>query len=338
MPDFWRNSGFHLLARDGVGRLGVTDDFLRAYLMRPEVRPPEGEACAAERDLHAALLENPRIDVPAERLARLDDPDARDNYRVLLDFFRRLVAAGTVEGCYVGLFRQGPVALPSMFVDQMAHAIARAVLDGSDDPIRVRAAELLFREQQATLQDGAVLLGDAETVAMYATSRGMGNLGRLIVEGGAPVRSVELDVLRPETAETYWARDEKFDTVLDLTFTRPGLDALCRVLEGWVRRLLGVDVRVRPLERIADERWRWHLGLDVESSAILNDLYNGKEVEEERLKRLLALFRLEFADPSLMRADIAGAPVYMGLAMNAERKIRLKPQNLIVNLPLAGAA
>jgi len=35
--DFWRNSGFHLLERDAGGRLQVTDDFLRAYLLRPEL-------------------------------------------------------------------------------------------------------------------------------------------------------------------------------------------------------------------------------------------------------------------------------------------------------------
>src|SRR6267378_6107181 len=39
--DFWRNSGFHLLEGDDEGRLSITDDFLRAYLMRPEIRPAE---------------------------------------------------------------------------------------------------------------------------------------------------------------------------------------------------------------------------------------------------------------------------------------------------------
>jgi hypothetical protein len=36
-----------------------------------------------------------------------------------------------------------------------------------------------------------------------------------------------------------------------------------------------------------------------------------------------------------MRADIAGRPVYLGLGMDGEKRIRLKPQNLLVNLPLA---
>ncbi|WP_174436781.1 DUF6352 family protein [Azospirillum brasilense] len=41
MSDFWKESGFHLLTRDADGWLAVTPDFLRAYLMRPEMRPPE---------------------------------------------------------------------------------------------------------------------------------------------------------------------------------------------------------------------------------------------------------------------------------------------------------
>jgi len=47
------------------------------------------------------------------------------------------------------------------------------------------------------------------------------------------------------------------------------------------------------------------------------------------------LFRLNFADAGAMRSDIAGKPVYLGLAFNAENVLKLKPQNLLVNLPLA---
>ena len=53
-----------------------------------------------------------------------------------------------------------------------------------------------------------------------------------------------------------------------------------------------------------------------------------------RMQRLLSLFRLDFADPQEMRADVAGKPVYLGLMMNADGVVRLKPQNLLVNLPL----
>jgi hypothetical protein len=35
MPDFWTNCGFKLLKRGSDRRLIVTDDYLRAYFMRP---------------------------------------------------------------------------------------------------------------------------------------------------------------------------------------------------------------------------------------------------------------------------------------------------------------
>src|SRR3546814_11525784 len=83
MQDFWRDCGYHLLERRGDGHLVVTDDFLRAYLNRPEVRPVP-ESNDAERALHAALLRNPREAVSGERLAAMGDPDAIENYRVVL--------------------------------------------------------------------------------------------------------------------------------------------------------------------------------------------------------------------------------------------------------------
>ena len=35
-----------------------------------------------------------------------------------------------------------------------------------------------------------------------------------------------------------------------------------------------------------------------------------------------------------MRKDIAGRPVYMALSANDEDVVRMKPQNLLLNLPL----
>src|SRR5258707_14564343 len=91
MPDFWRNSGFHLLERDPAGRLRVTDDFLRAYYLRPEVHPVEASD-QAERDLHAWLMADPRRRVAQSELDAMQDADAPDNYRLvltLLDPLRR---------------------------------------------------------------------------------------------------------------------------------------------------------------------------------------------------------------------------------------------------------
>jgi hypothetical protein len=335
MTEFWASSGYHLLAPQGDGQLGVTDAFLRAYFERPELAPVE-ESCAAERALHAALCADPRLAVAEADLAAFADPDARDNYRVMLRFRDRLAAAGTLERCYLGLFDGGPIDVAPLFIDHLVHAILRGVLDGIDDPVRARAGELLFREQRITLQDGAVMAADAETVDARAADGGLGNIGRLLMEAGAPVPGVALDVLHEDNAGAYWARSDAFDFVLDLRFAGAGLDALARVLEAWVEHFLGVAVGIQPVQKITDERWVWHIGLDAEASAVLNDLYDGREVGEDRLARLLALFRLEVRDPTLMRADLAGRPVYLGMAMTEDRLLRLKPQNLLLNLPLAG--
>lgn len=334
MTDLWATSGFALLNRDADGRLGVTDDFLRAYLARPELAPVE-ESCARERALHNRLLAEPRAAVGDDEISGLADPDAQDNYRVVLDFRDRLVAAGTIEACYLAVFADQQVTIPPLFVDQMTQVIVRNIIDGADDPFRARAAELLFREQTVTLLDGAILLGDCETVDMLSATGGLGNIGKLLAEGGVAPRQIEMDVLQPETAAMYWRRNERFDTVLDLSFARQGLDALCRVLEDWLRHFLDAEVSIQPVQKISDEKWVWHIGLDAEATALLNDLYEDTEVSEERMSRLLSLFRLEFKQPELMRPDIAGRPIYLALAMTADKKVRLKPQNLLVNLPLA---
>ncbi len=335
-PDFWLTSGFHLLDRDENGRLRITDDYLRAYIRRPEL-VPVAESCAAERALHAALLDDPRRPVTEAELAALADPDAVGNYRLLLDLRDRLLSAGTVEACYRGLFGAAGNPLPPLFVDQMAHVILRNILDGVTDPVRLRAAEPLFRAQKVSIQDGAVLLADDEIVEMRATL-GETSPVNLIAVGVQPQRAVELDVIGSENAQLYWERSDRFDMVLDIGFARAGLDALCRVLESWIGHLLGVSVAIQPVESVEDEAWSWHVGLDAEATTLLNDLYNGRQLEPGCQARILALFRLRFADPAQMLAKLAGKPVYLAAAMTTDGRLRMKPQNLLVNLPLAEPA
>jgi hypothetical protein len=336
--DFWRHSGFHLLRRDAGGRLLVSDDFLRAYYLRPELRPL-AESCADEIALHQALLEAPRMQVAEVQLDAIADADVRSNYRVLLDFRTRLLAAPTLEACYLGLFAGGNVSVPPLFIDQLAQIILRNILEGVDDALELRAAELFYREQKASLREGAVMLADLETVEMHASgsSRGATSAGleQLIVEAQAPLQSVDLDVLDSGNAQLYWSRDERHDFVISMNYGRAALAAFCRVLERWILHLSGVDVSVSSVPRIEEARWAWHIGLDAQSTALLNDLWRGEEVERERLARLLALFRLDFADAGEMRADIADRPVYLALSMDEDGVVRMKPQNLLTNLPLA---
>jgi hypothetical protein len=334
MPDFWRSSGYHLLERDRAGRLAVTDDFLRAYYLRPELRPVE-ESCAAERALHAALMQAPRRPVAPEELAAIADPDARENYRLVLRFRERLLAAGTLESCYAGLFSGAGVDIPPLFVDHLVHAILRNILDGCEDALVLRAAELFFREQKATRMGGEVLLADLETVEKHASGARYGSLGRLIVEAQGTLPVQNLEVLDCANAALYWERHSRHETVISLAYGRAALAAFARALEAWVRHFLGIGVRIVPIARIEEPRWAWHVGLDAESTAILNELWRGGEVEPGRLRRILALLRLEFADPAAMRAELAGRPVYLALSGDARNVVRMKPQNLLLNLPLA---
>jgi len=283
--------------------------------------------------LHEALMKAPRRAVPEAELEVIEDADARDNYRILLKFRQKLLEAGTVEGCYMSLFK-GAVDVPPMFVDQLAHVILRNILDGCDDPLHLRAGEVFFREQKATLQEGHVLLADLETVEMIASGHRYGSIGRLIVEAQGDLGKADLDVLDRANAALYWERESRHDTVISLTYGRPALDALCRVLEAWVWHFLSVRVQIKPVRKIDEPRWAWHIGLDAESTAMLNELWAGSEVEQGRMRRILSLFEMRFDDAALMRPEIAGRSVYLALSCDENQVVRMKPQNLLTNLPL----
>ena len=280
-------------------------------------------------------MESPRRALTEGDLSRIEDEDARDNYRLLLRFRDRLLAAGTVEGAYMSLFK-GPIDVPPMFLDQLAHVVLRNVLEGADDPLRLRAAEVFFREQKATIKDGHVLLADLETVEMHAAGSRYGSIGRLIVEAQGELGSVDLDVLDRANAAIYWQRESKHDTVISLTYGRPALEAFSKVVEQWIAHFFSVQVKVRPVRKIDEPRWAWHVGLDAESTAILNELWAGSQVDAGRMRNILALFALTFDDPAVMRPDIAGRTVYLALSAEAG-VVRMKPQNLLTNLPLHAA-
>ncbi len=350
--NFWSSSGFNQLTRNPRGWLVPTDGYLQLFLLRPELALVP-ESCRAETRLHTALAASPSRAVSPAELDGIKDSDARDNYRMFLGFRDALLSAGTLEGYYLQLFQQGMISIPPLFVDLIAQAIVRNILDESQDAFEVRAAEMLFRTQRISVQDGQILSGDRDVLDLYNETAGLGDLGRLLMEAKAPLNTVTLEVLTTENAARYWQRDERHTFLLDLThevtkdlshglsFTltraRSGLTALSRVLEKWITHFLGVVVTIRPEQQISDEAWRWHVGLDTESTGLLNDLYEDRPVEPERMQRLISLFRLEFANPLEMRADVAGKPVYLGLAMNHASLVRLKPQNLLLNLPLANS-
>jgi hypothetical protein len=170
---------------------------------------------------------------------------------------------------------------------------------------------------------------------MFAESGGFGSLGELLQQNRTPMRTLDLDVLDVENGASYWTRDERHDMSVSLNRGRAALTALARVMEDWIAHFLGVGVSIRTEREIDDAHWMWHVGLDAEASAMLNDLYNRQSVDDARMRRLLCLFRLDFDDPGDARPALAGKPVWMAMAMDERNRLRLKPQNLLMNLPLA---
>jgi hypothetical protein len=337
MQDFWRSSGYQTLQPNDHGWLRVTPDYLRWLLARPELAPIS-ESGSRECALHASLLHDPLRVLNEQDIATVEDADTRENYRHFFSLRKALSDAVTLERFYLHLFRRAEISMPPLFVDLAAHAIIRSILHGVDDPYELRAGEMFFRSQRVSTEGGQVLVADAETIALFSESGGFGSIGRLIAKQGTPLREMSMDVMSHENAQLYFLRESRHNYLLDLTHGRAGEQALARVLARWIRHFFGIDVNVEAVGRIDDAAWRWHVGLDVESTAILNDLYEGHEVDDARRARLICLFRLDFADANDMRRDVAGKPVYLGLGITADKQLKLKPQNLLLNLPLANAS
>ncbi|MBL6954312.1 MAG: hypothetical protein ISR50_16865 [Alphaproteobacteria bacterium] len=328
-----------MLTRGEDGFLRLSDEFLRAYLFRPELAPVE-ESCQNELRLHEALVDRPTRQVDTSELAVVEDEDARQNFQLFLNFRARLQRAENLEQGYLELFRTGGgIDFPPLFVDHLAHVILRNILAEVDDSFELRAGEMFFREQDVRKNPDAILLIDNEAAEIRRQQRGGSPISLLdMLRTGSILGATELEILADDNVEKYFQRSEAFDFALDLTFGRRGGTALCRVMERWITHFLGAAVQIEPQEMIDDERWSWHIGLDVEASALLNDLYAQNDIDDERRGRLLSLYRLTFNDDADMRADIAGRPVYLGLCIGANGRLRFKPQNLLVNLPLAAPA
>lgn len=331
--DFWASSGYRLLEQR-EGCIAATPAWLAHFLEREELEPPS-DAGPRERAMHARLARDPLARVAESTIADIEDPDARDNWREFLRFRDRLHAFPTIEACYLDLFRRPSVDLAPPFVDALAQAIVRHVLDGTGDAWLCRAGELFFRRQRLSTEGGRVLSADARTLEAYHETGGFGVVGRLLREQDVAMPEVKMDVLNAENAPFYFLRDELFSFVLDLTPGDRGAQALADVLARWVDHLAGVHVTIEPVREIQDERWRWHVGLDVDATAILNALYEGEGIEAAQRERLAALFRLRFGDDGDAIPDMAGKPVWLALACRPDRTLRMKPQNLLASLPFA---
>ena len=119
-------------------------------------------------------------------------------------------------------------------------------------------------------------------------------------------------------------------------------------------RLLG---RTAPVEPDEHQRWflRLHTRTDCRYFAVettdsgqhvgnvwlwdINAADRKSEVrvlfgDEASRGRVVGLFRLAFSNPAVVDARVGNEPVYLILAMTADKVLRMKPQNLVTGLPV----
>ena len=328
--DFWLACGHHLLDRDAAGNLLVTDEFLKAYLARLEIVPPL-EACFAERQLHDALLNDPRQSVSASQIAAIADADARENWQVMIGWRDHLVKHRTLEAAYLEIVRRN-IKLPHAFIGHLTQAILRNALDNCNDAFILRAAEMFFRPQKLAMGEASIVAIDEETESL------LGRPTRSPLEAllGLP-STTEIDMLSDVTAGSYWERSDRFDMALDMTAGQRGLVALGDVVARWISHLLAIDVAVAALAELHNTPWSWYVGLDSEATRIGDSIWNGNDLNDPMRAKLVGLFRLTFLDPADMIEKVRGEPIYLLAAVTADEMLRLKPQNLVTGLPIRQA-
>ena len=335
MTNYWPSSAYHTLKVGSDNQLLVTDDFLRTYLLRPELSLVS-ESCDAEKALHQRLTNNPRAEIPAGDIAAMADEDIQANYQVWLRYRSKLLAASSLESFYMGLFEGEGIDVPPLFIAQLAQIFVRHILGDAPHSLDARMGELFFRTQKiSVLDDGVVMGADDEVVSRNAQAGETGNIMDLLKGKSMTMRSIDLDVLHEENADLYWDREEDHDLAVQLNVGQPPINHFSRILEKWIDHFLGVKVRITPMQQITDTKWSWHVGLDAAATEILNKLYNEETLEPDELAKVICLFRLDFIDTAAVPRSLEGKPVYLGIAMNDEKQLKLKPQNLLFNLPLA---
>jgi hypothetical protein len=328
--DFWLSCGHHLLDRGGDGRLVLTDEFLKAYVARPELTPP-ADACHAETAMYEALLADPARAVSPAETAAIADADARENWELLISWRDQLTGHDTLEAAYLAMVR-GRQAFPTLFVNQLTQLILRNALDDCSDAFVLRAAEMFFRPQRLAVYEGSLLAADMETFA----ARGLRAPPPLVSLLGLRTEP-EIDVLSEADARSYWERSDSFDMALDLTAGRRGLTALGEVIARWVSHLLAIDICVEAVRELRDVTLSWYVGLDSNATRIGDLLWKGEDLDQATQELIVGLYRVRFADQMQVAEQARGTPAYLIAAADPDMTLRLKPQNLIAGLPMRGA-
>lgn len=331
MKEFWVSSGHHLTHKQADGTLAVTDEVLLALYARPEILPPE-DACPAEKALHQALTQEPRRSVTQAEIAALADADARENWQFLIGFRDTLLNAGAIEKAWRTII-ETKMNVPPLFLNQLMHLILRNMLDGCEDTLELRAAELLFRAQKISLHEDRILMADQELIEELEADAHASPL--IAMMGQDKVK--EIDVLSRDNAFDYWSRSDAFAMALDFARSE-SREAFARVLEKFIDHIHGERVTITPIADIKDDDWRWFVGLDPDATALGNLVWKGATPSLELAARAIAFFSLRFRDETRIDPRVKGHPTYLLMAMDKTNVLRVKPQNLLMGLPLMRAA
>jgi hypothetical protein len=270
-------------------------------------------------------LKDPQVPVAPWRIAAIADADARENWEVMIGWRDHLVKYRSLETAYLDIVRRS-IRFPHILVSQLTQVILRNALNDCKDALILRAGELFFRPQKLLVQDGVVTAIDEETESLLGRQRSSPLVALLGLPG-----VIEVDMLNDITANSYWARSDRFDMALDLT---GGKAALGEVVKRWLAHLLAIDVAIEPVTQLRNAPISWYVGLDAEATRIGDALWNGSELDEETRSRLIGLFRLTFRNPKDMIERVRGEPVYLLAAMTSDDVLHLKPQNLVMGLPI----
>jgi hypothetical protein len=273
------------------------------------------------------LLNDPWKAVAASQVALMADADARENWQMMIAWRDHLAKHRTLEAAYLDIVRH-KIKFPHVLIDQLVQAILRNVLADCGDVFVLRAAEMFFRPQKLMVREGLVTAIDEEMESLLG-SQPRSPLAELL-----GLAAVEVDTLNDATAGSYWERSDRFDMALDLTSGQRGLVALGDVITRWLSHLLAIDVAVEPLTGLHNVRLSWYIGLSSDATRIGDAIWNGGDLDDAMRSRLVGLFRLVFRDPADMAENVAGEPVYLLLAAAPDGVLRLKPQNLLIGLPI----
>src|SRR6266550_4094900 len=136
-----------------------------------------------------------------------------------------------------------------------------------------------------------------------------------------PKPFAEMDVMDDENGWTYWSRSDAHAMVMNIGGNAKARAGLCRAIERWISHLLGIAVQVETVASIEDRDWRWFVGLDSEATRIGNALWNGAALDDNAAERVVALMRVDIEDARLVDERVGNKPIYLILAMGADKVV-----------------